>query len=131
MVTGGAGMVGGMMSLPPQKSSILDSQITQDVNQINSFFEHSIIKKASLLDRASEQGFSAKAFHRLCDNYTHTLILIETDSGKVIGGYTPLAWNSSTKHWSEDKSMRSFIFSMNMKEKFQLNLSQFAIACNP
>lgn len=27
--------------------------------------------------------------------------------------------------------MKSFIFSLNMKEKFQLNLSQFAIACNP
>ena len=27
--------------------------------------------------------------------------------------------------------MQSFIFSVNLKEKFQLNFSQFAIACNP
>jgi hypothetical protein len=60
-----------------------------------------------------------------------TLTLIETEYGKVIGGYTPLAWNSSKKHWAADKSMTSFIFSIDLREKFNLNLAQFAIACNP
>ena len=108
-----------------------DSKITADLPKINSFFEGINIKKAQLLYRASEHNFSAKTFHKLCDDNTHTLTLIETEFGKIIGGYSPLSWNSSTKHWSEDKSMKSFIFSLNMKEKFPLNLSQFAIACNP
>lgn len=41
-----------------------------------------------------------------------------------------MTWNSSKKHWTTDKEMSSFIFSVTMKEKFSLNLSQFAIACN-
>jgi hypothetical protein len=57
--------------------------------------------------------------------------LIETEYNKVIGGYTPLAWNSSKKHWAPDKSMNSFLFSVDLKERFALNLAQFAIACNP
>ena len=59
------------------------------------------------------------------------MTILETEYGKVIGGYTPLAWNSTKKHWAADKSMTSFIFSADLREKFTLNLAQFAIACNP
>jgi hypothetical protein len=69
-------------------------------------------------------------FHRICDEESHTLTVIETEYGKVIGGYTPLPWNSSNKHWAADKSMNSFIFSLDLRERYGLNLAQFAIACN-
>lgn len=85
----------------------------------------------TLLFRASENNFSANEFHKKCDTFGDTITLIETEYGKVIGGYTPLAWNSSKKHWAADKSMTSFIFSIDLREKFNLNLAQFAIACNP
>ena len=85
----------------------------------------------NLLFRASENNFSATEFHKKCDAREHTITLIQTEYGKVIGGYTPLAWNSSKKHWAADKSMKSFIFSVDLREKFNLNLAQFAIACNP
>jgi hypothetical protein len=55
---------------------------------------------------------------------------VRTEFDKVIGGYTPLAWNSSKKHWAADKSLQSFIFSLDLKERFALNLAQFAVACN-
>ena len=119
-----------VVSMPSKSGLNVDSRITIDFSQINSFFEGHNIKKASLLYRASENNFSAKAFHKMCDNIPNTLVLIQTETGEIIGGYSPLTWNSSSKHWSEDKSLKSFIFSLNMKEKFQLNLSQFAIACN-
>jgi hypothetical protein len=70
-------------------------------------------------------------FHKKCDNIPDTFTLVETEYGKIIGGYTPLCWNSSKKHWAADKSMTSFIFSYDLKERFNLNLAQFAIACNP
>lgn len=56
---------------------------------------------------------------------------METEYGKVIGGYTPIGWSSAKKQWAADKSLKSFIFSLNMREKFNLNLAQFAIANNP
>ena len=58
------------------------------------------------------------------------MLLIKNEYDKVIGGYTPIAWNSSKKHWAADKSLESFIFSLDMKERFSLNLAQFAVACN-
>lgn len=35
------------------------------------------------------------------------------------------------RHWAADKSFESFLFSLDLKERFQLNLAQFAISCNP
>lgn len=107
------------------------SRVTQEYDYIKSLFPKQQIKKVNLLYRASENNFSALEFHKKCDNIPQTITLIETEYGKVIGGYTPLAWNSSKKHWAADKSMCSFIFSVDMQEKFNLNLAQFAIACNP
>jgi hypothetical protein len=48
-----------------------------------------------------------------------------------MGGYTPLVWNRAKKNWSPDKEQKTFIFSLDLKEKYKLNLPQFAIANNP
>ena len=93
----------------------LDSRITQEHDYIRSLFGKQNIQGMSLLYRASENNFSAQEFHRRCDNIGGTITLIETEYGKVIGGYTPLAWNSSKKHWAADKSMNSFIFSVDLR----------------
>jgi hypothetical protein len=103
----------------------------QEYDFIKSLFPKQNVKKFTLLYRASERNFSVADFHKLCDEIPHTLTVIETEYDKVIGGYTPLPWNSSKKHWAADKSMNSFIFSMDLREKYSLNLAQFAIACNP
>ena len=42
-----------------------------------------------------------------------------------------MAWGSVKKQWAADKTLKSFVFSINMQEKFPLNLVQFAIANNP
>lgn len=109
----------------------LNSRITHEHDYIRSLFSKNSIKGMTLLYRASQNHFSASEFHKKCDSITETLTIIETEYGKIIGGYTPLAWNSSKKHWAADKTMTSFIFSIDLKEKFTLNLAQFAIACNP
>lgn len=84
-----------------------------------------------MLYRATEQNFSIRKFHELCDNVPDTLTLIHNEFGKKIGGYTPVAWTSDKKQWVSDKSLSSFIFSLDMNEKFNLNLAQFAIANSP
>lgn len=108
----------------------LDSKITQETDYIRSIFKRPPTKFTRLF-RASENGFSALKFHEICDNIPNTMVLVKTEFDKVIGGYTPVPWNSSKKHWAADKSLESFIFSLDMKERFGLNLAQFAIACNP
>ena len=113
-----------------QAPVVLSSKITTDVGALQRLFEEKI-KSFRLLFRASENNFSIKEFHRKCDAQGGTLTLIETEFGKVIGGYTPIGWSSAKKQWAADKSMKSFIFSLNMREKFNLNLAQFAIANNP
>ena len=47
-----------------------------------------------LLFRASEHGFSAKEFHRWCDGKAPTLVVVRTNFGKTLGGYTPVPWKS-------------------------------------
>ena len=97
---------------------------------INSFFEQRV-DDLKLLFRASENRFDIKEFHKICDGHNNTLTVLETEFGKVIGGFTPIAWSSTKKHWAADKQLKSFVFSLSMKEKFNLNLFQFAIANNP
>ena len=98
---------------------------------IEPYFDGRVIKSAKLIFRASENNFSIKKFHELCDNIPDTLTLVHNEFGKKFGGYTPVAWTSDKKHWVADKSLKSFIFSVDMGEKFKLNLAQFAIASNP
>lgn len=49
--------------------------------------------KLQLVFRASEHNFLARAFHERCDKIGDTLVLIRTEYGKIIGGYTPLTWD--------------------------------------
>ena len=44
--------------------------------------------------RGSKNGYTAKAFHELCDKKGSTLILIEGINGRKFGGYTEIPWDS-------------------------------------
>ncbi len=50
-------------------------------------------KQLQLLFRASEHGFSSKKFHKYCDRTRNTFVVIKTQYGKTIAGYTPCLWN--------------------------------------
>ena len=70
-----------------------------------------------MLFRASEFDFKAEAFHQKCDNQEDTIVLIRTELGKTIGGYTRYPWRADGG-WVNDNSRRTFIFSLDMREKF-------------
>ena len=71
------------------------------------------------LFRASEHGFSAKAFHQKCDNQEDTLVLVRTQFGKTISGYTHYPWTShGGGEYVRDSGHRAFLFSLDMREKF-------------
>ena len=75
-----------------------------------------------LLFRASEHGFSAKEFHRWCDGKAPTLVVVRTNYGKTLGGYTPVPWKSVGGYGEvvADGSGTSFMFSCDLKERFAL-----------
>jgi len=56
---------------------------------------------------ASEDGDTAKQFHTACDAKGPTVVIIETTTGNVFGGYTDLAWSSANSYAS---SSNTFLF---------------------
>ena len=50
--------------------------------------------KWKLIYRASEHGYSAKSFHKYCDNVKGpTLVIIKSSEGYIFGGYTTQSWS--------------------------------------
>ena len=77
--------------------SLLNQWISQRIGQF----------KTKLLFRKSIDGDSFDAFHKLCDNQGKTLVLIKTEYGLIIGGFTTKDWNI-TDEWITDE--KSFLF---------------------
>ncbi|PKC73062.1 BTB-domain-containing protein [Rhizophagus irregularis] len=122
--------------LPPrisQKSGKLDSLLIEqkhaaiisswiDKQEINFYDRKRLPYSFKLLYRASRDGFSAKKFHKLCDNKGSTVTITKVRSnGKLIGGYNPLDWkpHSELSYLSGDScwysTFDSFLFSFPLK----------------
>lgn len=65
--------------------------------------------KFHLLYRGSRDGFKTNTFHQLCDNRGATLVLVETHTGKIFGGYAGKSWSSEDVY---EQSSRSFLFNL-------------------
>jgi hypothetical protein len=85
------------------KSTIL-STIPTPLNQFSS-------KEWTLLYRGSRDGFRASNFHSKCDGHSNTVTVILTTKGFIFGGFTPIAWDSSSSY-KADTSQQSFLFSV-------------------
>ena len=86
---------------------------------------------ASLLYRATTFDDYAHNFHEKCDNQGPTLIIIETNQGKIIGGYTEAEW-CRTNEWYEEyqRDENAFLFNLTSKKKFKVKDPDYAIRCN-
>jgi len=56
---------------------------------------------------ASRDGDAATKFHSVCDNKGPTVVIVETTSGAVFGGYTDVSWASSSTYKT---SSTAFLF---------------------
>lgn len=86
------------------------------------------------LFKASADGFSSAAFKSKCNKKANTVTIARTNHGKLIGGFTPIAWESPTEGthvYEEDETETSFLFSLTLNEKYPIkpSLRQFAV-CN-
>ena len=84
--------------------------------------------KTELLYRKTDNGDSYDTFHQLCDNKGATLTLIKGAEGFIIGGYTPLNWDSISG-WKKDND--SFLFSLTEnKISKKINNNKDSIYCS-
>jgi hypothetical protein len=86
----------------------LDSQIISEFPDIFVRFRTHVFR---LLYRGSRDGFETASFHHLCDGHSMTLTVILSDNGSIFGGYTPVAWHSSSAY-SIDNTLKSFLFTL-------------------
>lgn len=81
-----------------------------------------------LLFRKTRDGSNGTDFHRYCDNKGPTLILIETNKGKIFGGYTPI--NLESPDYQDKIDDLTFIFSLNSMTKFTKYKEGYSIRLN-
>jgi len=75
---------------------------------LRALFSHVSKKMGDVLYIASRDGDSATNFHTACDDKGPTIVICETTTGNIFGGYTDGNWGSSG-HVSSDSS---FLFSV-------------------
>jgi len=83
-----------------------------------------------LLFQASKDGDDVSTFHRQCDNRGPSVIIVETKSGNMFGGYTYANWSSSAGY---SVSTGAFLFRLRpSKRRYdQRNTSTaYAIHCH-
>ena len=68
----------------------------------------------SLLYRMSRDGDGIKIFHNLCDNKGPTVSLYLLNDGNIVGGYTPLSWDTS---YGGKQDNETFVFNLNKNIK--------------
>uniref|UniRef100_U9U6I6 Kelch-like protein 17 n=1 Tax=Rhizophagus irregularis (strain DAOM 181602 / DAOM 197198 / MUCL 43194) TaxID=747089 RepID=U9U6I6_RHIID len=89
-------------------------------NTITSIFTKLIYKdteyKMKLLFRGSRDGFTIEKFHEICDNQSHTVIIIKVKGSKeILGGYNPITWKACGFTNTKD----SFIFSFKRNDDIE------------
>jgi hypothetical protein len=105
--------------------SVFDSAIVDEMPPLFDEFEG---KSMKLIYRGSRDGFGAADFHSKCDGQSNTITLIESTTGFIFGGFTPVAWDSSGQR-KGDRTERSFLFTLKNPHnlpprKFRLALGQ-------
>jgi len=81
----------------------------------------------NLLMKASQDGFSANVFKNKCHKKTNTLVLVLTSFDKLIGGFTPIPWNTDDYVYVSDPNKKTFLFSLTNGKKYHLTNITYAV----
>jgi hypothetical protein len=85
-------------------------------------------KAIKLLFRASQHAFSASAFHAKCDHIEDTLVLVRTEYGKTIGGFTHYKWNKDLSGtYVHDEGRKAFMFQLDLQHYMPACLKEYLI----
>ena len=100
---------------------ILDTDNLDDIN-LNKLGGFPDKQNWCLKYRGSRDGFSAQAFHSICDGIAETLTVIKSKNGNIFGGFAEEAWGSqqyATQQYATEK--KAFIYSLINKENKPFN----------
>ena len=79
------------------------------------------IKEIKKLYQATIDGGEPRNFHSKCDNIPNILVLIQSESNRRFGGFTPIPWKSENKGtYIEDSEKKTFVFSLDNKKIYYL-----------
>ena len=105
----------------PQNKSF-DSKIVESINSIdfilNYIRQNDVLfnfNQIKLLYRGSRDGDKTKTCHQLCDNKQNVLIIMQSDTNYIFGGYSKIGFkiNNNCEYLIDNNS---FLFSINMKK---------------
>jgi hypothetical protein len=98
--------------------AFLPSTICSDPILVSILFETIKISfdKWCLIYRGSQDGFTAKSFHKKCDNKSSVLVLIKTTQNSIFGGYSSIGWKNFGGY---RKDSNSFLFKLQDKDELK------------
>ena len=119
-----------LSKLKNQKSLMTNKQLQNRLSEILTVDEISQIEKWTnktvLFPCFASEGslaFSGKQFHHGCDIYPHTVSVIKTKQGEIVGGYTSQTWEGEKEKYDDT----AFLFNINDKRKFNIKKGKVAI----
>ena len=108
-----------------EKEQSFDSVIVQPLNSIDFILKYIKENDGSckcnnikLLYRGSRDGDRTKTCHKLCDNKTNILIIMQSDNRYIFGGYSKIGFKTQNKQddWEYKIDNNCFLFSLNLKK---------------
>ena len=85
--------------------------------------------KFNKIFKAKDDGYSFVDFINKTSDKFPTLTIVLTNHNKIIGGFTQIPWKKpkNSIDFLEDESNTSFLYSLNLMEKFKIRPSRIAI----
>jgi len=87
---------------------------TSEIDYVNKLLKPVSKKIGEVLFVATRDGDDSKQFHTVCDGQGPTVVIIETTTGNVFGGYTDASWDVRRAY---KKSTEAFLFRLRPSEK--------------
>jgi hypothetical protein len=99
----------------------------QEMVYLNTLLKGESKKIGKVLYVASTYGDSVRNFHSRCDNQGPTVVIVETTTGNLFGGYTDISWASGGGAYR--RSTKSFVFSIRpLMKQYKIKSSELSYA---
>ena len=93
---------------------LIYSIITPD-KLLDFFFIIGLLESALKIYDSNVNGKTPTDFYHCCDNILHTLVLIQSENGKIAEGYSDIKWGCNEVWQTSEKA---FLFSFDKKRKY-------------